>query len=115
MLSLHPSTQEMQNLRQGHDRGMQTLRHGRDRGMQNLRQGLDRRMQFLRQRRDRRMQNLRQGRDRGQTIIRSLYNAIVQPNEQITWKDIIATSLVTVLLCCLIFKSDYDFKGIKRK
>jgi hypothetical protein len=61
------------------------------------------------------MQNLRQGRDRGQTIIGSLYNAIVQPNEQIAWKDIIATSLVTVLLCCLFFKSDYDFKGIKRK
>ena len=82
---------------------MQNLRQGRDMGMKNLRQGCDREIQ-----------NLRQGRDRGQTIIRSMYNAIVQPR-----KDIITSSLLAVLLCCLLFmpqlRADYVFPWIRRK
>jgi len=57
------------------------------------------------------MQNLRQGRDRGHM------NIIVQPNEQITWIDIILILVVAVF--CSLFKSqlraDYFYKGIKRK
>ena len=120
----------MQNLRHGRDRGMHNLRQGLDRGMQNLRQERDRGIQNLRQRRDRGMQNLRQGcdrgmqtlrqaRDKGQAITRFMYNAIVHPMEQISWKDIIAISILAVL-CCLLFKSqlrraNYDFKDIKCK
>jgi hypothetical protein len=33
-----------------------------------------------------------------------MYNAIVHPMEQISWKDIIAISILAVL-CCLLFKS----------
>ena len=98
---------------------MQNLRHGRDRGMHNLRQRRDRGMQNLRQGCDRGMQTLRQARDKGQAITRFMYSAIVQPMEQLSWKDIIAISILAVL-CCLLFKSqlrkaNYNFKDIKCK
>lgn len=108
----------MQKLRQELDTGMQNIRQGRDRGMQDLRQGLDRGIQNLHQGCDRGMQTLRQARDKGQAITRSMYNAIVHPMEQISWKDIIAISVVAVL-CCLLFmlqlRADYVFNGIERK
>ena len=109
----------MQNLRHGCDRGLHNLRQGLDRGIQNLRQRRDRGMQNLRQGCDRGMQTLRQVRDKGQAITRFMYNAIVHPMEQISWKDIIAISVVAVL-CCLHFMSqlrgaNYDFKDIKCK
>jgi hypothetical protein len=109
----------MHNLRQGLDREMQNLRQKRDRGIQNLRQRRDRGMQNLRQGCDRGMQTLRQARDKGQAITRFMYNAIVHPMEQISWKDIIAISFVA-LLCCLFLMSDIRnadeaFKDIRGK
>ena len=87
---------------------MQNLRHGCDRGMHNLPQGLDRGMQ-----------NLRQARDKGQAITRFMYSAIVHPMEQISWKDIIAISVVAVFCCLLIMSqirnADYVFKDIRGK
>ena len=109
----------MQNLRHGCDRGLHNLRQGLDRGIQNLRQRRDRGMQNIRQGCDKGMQTLRQTRDKGQAITRFMYNAIVHPMEQISWKDIIAISILAVL-CCLLFKSqirkgNYVFRDIKCK